>query len=120
MSLTLVKFIQCITYSLQADVFLTREIFSEAVLHASDKNKHVIQLVCCQEEYKDGGPHFHMALKLDRLQQWLTHKHNLKDKQFVNDWNLLPDDIISAPSIPTFKERLMRTPLSGTKSQSTK
>ena len=29
---------------------------------------------CCLEEYKDGRLHFHLAIKLDRNQRWISSK----------------------------------------------
>ena len=34
---------------------------------------------CCLEEHKDGGLHFHLAIKLDRNQRWISSKTYLID-----------------------------------------
>ena len=69
-----------ITYS-RADVtrFPTRVSFSDAVLNAFGLTPaRVVQWVCAQEKHTDGGVHYHMAIKLDRVQRWLRVKHNLE------------------------------------------
>ncbi|XP_072021057.1 uncharacterized protein [Amphiura filiformis] len=76
-----VRTVYLITYS-RADVtqFPTRTSFSNAVLAAFARTpSQVLQWVCAQEEHADGGLHYHMAIKLDRLQRWLRVKHNLEE-----------------------------------------
>ena len=34
---------------------------------------------CCLEEHKNGGLHFHLAIKLDRNQRWISSKTYLID-----------------------------------------
>ena len=65
----------------------------------------------------------HLIRRLERSLAFKVFKTEARTKvakQFfgnrvVNDWNLFLDDVISAPAIPTFKERLMRTLPSGTR-----
>ena len=70
-----------ITYS-QADFerFPTRDLFVQAVLYAfHDSPANIIQWCCCMEEHsKSSGFHFHMAVKLDKNQQWLGIKRLLE------------------------------------------
>ena len=60
-----VRFVYLITYS-QADLDLvpTREEFSSIVLE-------VVQWACSKEEHRDGGSHYHMAVKLSARRRWL-------------------------------------------------
>ena len=65
-----VRSIYLLTYS-QADVFVvpTREEFARVVLDSfknADPCSHceVVQWVCSQELHRDGGIHYHMAVKL--------------------------------------------------------
>ena len=60
-----------ITYSRADDTrFPTRETFSNAVLEAFGQTPaQVLQWVCAQEKHADGGLHYHIALKLDRVNQ---------------------------------------------------
>ncbi len=68
--------------SSQADVvsFPTRESFCNAVLDAfSPTPAQPVRWVCGQEIHKDGNRHYHMALKLDRIQRWFSAKKRLQD-----------------------------------------
>ena len=57
-----------ITYS-QADIikFLTRESFATAVITAFSDQSKVQRWACCREDHSDGGLHYHVAMKLDRI-----------------------------------------------------
>lgn len=69
-----------ITYSRADETRFTRDDFSAAVLEAFQESPaQVLQWVCAQEQHADGGSHFHMALKLDRVQRWLRIKHRLEE-----------------------------------------
>ena len=63
-----VRSVYLITCS-QVDSRLSREAFAEVVVNAfestnpNSKSK-LLQWVCSQEKHKDGGQHFHMAVKL--------------------------------------------------------
>ena len=37
----------------------------------------VVQWCCCREKHKNGGEHYHLALKLDRNERWLSAKEFL-------------------------------------------
>lgn len=68
-----------LTYS-QADVnkFPTRKSFAEAVLAAfSGANNKVLQWCCSQERHQHAGVHYHMCVKLNRCQRWLSAKRSL-------------------------------------------
>ena len=70
-----------VTYS-QADItkFPTRENFASAVVYAFSQLQgkgRVVQWCCCREKHKNGGEHYHLALKLDRNERWLSAKEFL-------------------------------------------
>jgi pterin-4a-carbinolamine dehydratase len=68
-----------ITYS-QADLekFPTRNSFAIAVLAAFRRgNNKVIQWCCSLENHKKSGVHYHMCIKLEKLQRWLPAKNFL-------------------------------------------
>ena len=46
------------------------------------------------------------SLKLFKESPRLFIRHNFFSNRIVNVWNSLPDTIISAPTVATFKERL--------------
>ena len=78
--------IYLLTYS-QADVFVvpTREEFARAVLDSfknADPCSHceVVQWVCRQELHRDGGIHYHMAVKLRARRGWLKVRNYMDDK----------------------------------------
>ena len=59
--------------------FPTRDGFSDAVLEAFRQTPaQVEQWVCAKEPHEDGGDHYHMAIKLDRVQRWLRVKNYLE------------------------------------------
>ena len=72
-----VRLVYLLTYS-QADLELvpTREEFSCIVLdsfaHADlCSPSEVVQWVCSKEAHRDGGVHYHMAVKLNKRRCWL-------------------------------------------------
>ena len=68
-----------VTYC-QADVekFPTRNSFALAVVAAfSRANTKVIQWCCSLENHEKSGVHYHMCVKLDKLQRWLLAKNFL-------------------------------------------
>ena len=76
-----VRQVYLITYS-QADLekVPTRRSFVDAVLHSfSGCLAEVLQWCCCMEMHADGGTHYHMCLKFDRLQRWISSKRRLLD-----------------------------------------
>lgn len=65
-----------VTYS-QADrmKFPTRQYFAEVVVKAFSTRSAVVLHWCCSEEkHKKSGTHFHMCVKLDRVQRWMPAK----------------------------------------------
>jgi hypothetical protein len=80
-----VRQVYLITYS-QADVrrFPSRDSFAKLIVEAFEQTPaSIIQWVCSKETHQDGGIHFHVAIKLDRLQRWLTVKKYLEDNYFI-------------------------------------
>ena len=65
-----------ITYSrARLDRFPTRESFSNAVLQAFIRTPATpVRWVCAREDHADGTKHYHMSIKLDRVQRWLAVK----------------------------------------------
>jgi hypothetical protein len=59
------RLVYLVTYS-QADLtkFSSREEFAEALVLAFSKDNNIIQWCCCLEDHKDGGKHYHVAIKL--------------------------------------------------------
>ena len=72
-----VRSVYLITYSrAQAHLIDSRNSFASVVLDAfanADKtmSNKVLQWVCSEENHKDGGTHYHMAVKLERNRRWL-------------------------------------------------
>ena len=81
-----VRQVYLITYS-QADLvkFPTRESFADAIIDAfsSKTPASVIQWVCAREQHQTNGEHYHMALKLDRVQRWLRVKQHLQQSHSI-------------------------------------
>ena len=68
-----------IMYS-QADEarFPTRQSFVDAVVHSFyDTPAKIIQWCCSMERHLNSGIHYHMAVKLDKNQRWLSSKRFL-------------------------------------------
>ena len=81
-----VRQVYLVTYS-QATVeqFPTRRSFAEAVVASFTRsNGRILHWVCCRETHKNGGAHYHMALKLDRCHRWLASKKYLKDHHGIS------------------------------------
>ena len=75
-----------VTYS-QADVekCSTRSSFAVAVVAAfSRANTKVIQWCCSLENHKKSGVHYHMCIKLDKLQCWLPAKNFLAQSYYIS------------------------------------
>ena len=76
-----VRSVYLVTYS-QADMdkFARREDFASAVVESFSQGRAKVKhWSCCLEEHKDGGLHFHLAIKLDRNQRWISSKTYLLD-----------------------------------------
>lgn len=72
--------------SSQADLtrFPSRQSFTDTIVEAFSKTPaSVVQCVCAQESHEDGGLHYHIAIKLDRVQRWLNVKKYLADNYFI-------------------------------------
>ena len=82
-----IRSVYLITYS-QADIttFPTRESFANAVTEkfASKPGITVINWVCCREQHKKTGEHYHLALKLNKVKRWLGIK-----QEFQRDFNVV-------------------------------
>ena len=78
-----------VTYSrADADIVSSRDSFAVVVLDSflnDDPNAQgkVVQWVCSQESHKDGGNHYHMAVKLDRSRRWLKVRNYADSKHGV-------------------------------------
>lgn len=63
-----------VTYS-QADKekVASREAFAQLVVDAfsSQTTANALQWVCSEEEHQNGGTHYHLAVKLDKVQRWV-------------------------------------------------
>ena len=72
----LVRQVYLLTYS-QADVsaFPTRRSFAEAVVASfSGTPYRIVQWVCYREKHRNGGLHYHIAIKFDSCQRWVPAK----------------------------------------------
>ena len=69
-----VRSVYLITYSqANLDLFPTREEFASAVVKSSAKcNANILQWCCSCESHKKSGKHYHLSVKLDRNQRWLS------------------------------------------------
>ena len=78
-----------VTYSrTDADIVSSRDSFAVVVLDSflnDDPNAQgkVVQWVCSQESHKDGGNHYHMAVKLDRSRRWFKVRNYADSKHGV-------------------------------------
>ena len=84
-----VRFVYLITYS-QPDLDLvpTREEFSAIVLDSvsnADPSSpvDVVQWACSKEEHRNGGSHYHMAVKLSAHRRWLKVRNYLEKRHGV-------------------------------------
>ena len=74
-----VKSVYLVTY-IQADMtkFPTRESFAnEVVKYFQSMKVKVLHWVCCIEEHKSNGQHFHLALKLSKNKRSLPVKKKM-------------------------------------------
>lgn len=82
-----VRQVYLVTYS-QADLerFPTRRSFADAILEAfnSSTNVVILQWVCSAEKHRDGGTHYHMAIKMDRCQRWLPIRDCIESSFGIN------------------------------------
>ena len=75
-----VRAVYLLTYSqANLDLFPSREDFVLAVVRSfSNGRSKILQWCCCREEHQKSGEHYHLALKLDRIQWWLASKEFLQ------------------------------------------
>lgn len=75
-----VRSVYLLTYSqANLDLFPSREEFALAVIRSfSNGNAKIIHWCCCREKHQNSGEHYHLALKLDRNQRWLSSKELLQ------------------------------------------
>ena len=75
-----------ITYSrANLDLFPTREEFASAVVKSFAKcNANILQCCCSCESHKISGKHYHLSVKLDRNQRWLSSKEFLRNEFGIN------------------------------------
>ena len=71
-----VRQVYLITYSQASTVkFPTRRSFAEAVVRSFSTGKSfVVQWCCAKESHRNSGFHYHVSLKLDKIQRWLPAK----------------------------------------------
>ena len=76
-----------ITYS-QADLqkFPTRRAFADVVVNSfgCETETPVVQWACCLEQHRNGGYHFHIAVKLQRCKRWLPSKSYLTQQHSIS------------------------------------
>lgn len=71
-----------VTYS-QANLstFPRRSDFSQAVVESfTQGSAEVVHWCCSLENHSDNGQHYHMALKLNKVQRWLPSKRYLQER----------------------------------------
>ena len=95
-----VRMVYLITYS-QADIErFDKESFATLVSDAFtnvDNTVRVTQWVCCRERHQDGGYHFHLAIKLNKLKRWLSVKRTLSSRHNVEvNFSSVHNDYYSA------------------------
>ncbi len=84
-----VRSVYLITYSqANVDIVATREELSRIVLDSfsnADPCSHsqVVQWVCSQESHRDGGIHYHMAVKLSARRRWLKVRNYIDEKYCI-------------------------------------
>lgn len=81
-----VRQVYLLTYSqANEERFPTRRHFADAVIDAFKNNTAQIEhWVCARENHSNGGIHYHLAVKLDRIQRWLTIRNALHEEHGIN------------------------------------
>ena len=75
-----------ITYS-KADLnkVPTRERYAEIILDGFSKGvAKIVQYAVCREEHKDGTPHYHMCLKLNKQRRWKGVRNIISQRYKIN------------------------------------
>ena len=84
-----VRSVYLITYSrAQADIIASRSAFAEVIVEAFKNadpkiSNRVLQWVCSEERHRDGGIHYHMAVKLERNRRWLKVRNYVHEMHGV-------------------------------------
>ncbi len=77
-----------LTYSqLDLDKFPTRQSFANCVVEAFSSESvkcRLLRWVCSLEDHKDGGKHYHMALKFSLNKRWLSAKKSLLERHGIS------------------------------------
>ena len=77
-----VRSVYLITYS-RADIErFTKENFAHIVKEKFEE-AHVLQWACCRELHRDGGYHFHMCIKLNKIKRWLAIKQLIHEEHDI-------------------------------------
>ena len=62
----------------------TRAFFAQALVKSFEQvGAEVIQWCCSEENHKDGGTHYHVAMKLKRVTRWIRSKKYLKERHGI-------------------------------------
>lgn len=94
-----IRQVYLITYS-QADLvkFPTRRSFADAVVASFSGVSATIEQWCCsQEEHQMSGKHYHMAMKFNKNQRWLSSKRYLTSNNGISvNYSAVHDNYYSA------------------------
>ena len=79
-----VRSVYLITYS-QADIArFTKQRFATLIVEIfQEGDVRVVQWVCSKESHTDGGYHFHLAIKLNKIKRWLTIRRTLSSQHNI-------------------------------------
>lgn len=85
----------------QADAtrFPTRQSFAEYIIkhfHRGTSQVRIIQWVCSKEQHKEGGFHYHMAMKLNGIKKWYGPWRAMYEDNVVISFSESHDYYISA------------------------
>ena len=86
LNVSAVRQVYLVTYSqVNLELFPTRRSFAEAVVGSlQSSNTRVMHWVCSRESHRNGGFHYHMALKVDCCRRWLRSKKFLKEQHSIS------------------------------------
>lgn len=70
----------------QAPDDMTKQSFSALLIEAFEENGDAVieKWVCAKERHRDGGFHFHMAIKIDRQKRWRALKEYIRRSHGIN------------------------------------
>ena len=79
-----VRSVYLITYS-QADIVRFNKVrFANLIVEIFEEGDvRVLQWVCSKESHTDGGYHFHVAIKLNKVKRWLTIRRTLSNQHGI-------------------------------------